>query len=238
MRNDDVKLTVRLFATVQMLVGKKLIEISIQPGISVGEFKKHLIAKYPQLARIMPDCIIAIDRRFSQDDDILPDAADIAVFPPVSGGAGLLEIIDVTRRPIKTDRVIMKLSSISTGAIASFTGVVRGLTRGNREAVTTMLEYQAYISMAKEKMHQIVVEIHKRWPDVEGIAILQRTGRLRPGTPSVFIACSAGHRDSGVFEATRYAIDRLKEIVPVWKKEFRQDGRHWIEGHYLPKKGD
>jgi molybdopterin synthase catalytic subunit len=73
---------------------------------------------------------------------------------------------------------------------------------------------------------------------VEGIAIVQRIGRLEPGTPTVLIACSAAHRDTGVFEAARYGIDRLKEIVPIWKKEFGPDGAEWVEGGYAPSKGD
>jgi molybdopterin synthase catalytic subunit len=73
---------------------------------------------------------------------------------------------------------------------------------------------------------------------VEGIAIVQRIGRLFPGTPTVLIACTAAHRDTGVFEAARYGIDRLKEIVPVWKKEVGSRGETWVEGEYLPERGD
>jgi MoaE-MoaD fusion protein len=73
---------------------------------------------------------------------------------------------------------------------------------------------------------------------VQGIVIVQRIGRLDAGTPTVLIACSASHRDTGVFEAARYGIDRLKEIVPVWKKEIGPHGEEWIEGHYRPERGD
>jgi molybdopterin synthase catalytic subunit len=73
---------------------------------------------------------------------------------------------------------------------------------------------------------------------VEGIAIVQRIGRLDPGTPTVLIACSAAHRDTGVFEAARYGIDRLKEIVPIWKKEVGPGGEEWVEGKYTPKAED
>jgi molybdopterin synthase catalytic subunit len=92
--------------------------------------------------------------------------------------------------------------------------------------------------MAEAKMAQVAEEIRQRWPAVEGIAIVQRVGRLESGTPTVLIACSAAHRDSGVFEAARYGIDRLKEIVPVWKKEIGPQGETWVEGKYHPKPGD
>jgi molybdopterin synthase catalytic subunit len=92
--------------------------------------------------------------------------------------------------------------------------------------------------MAEEKMRQVAIEIRQLWPDVEGIAIVQRIGHLVQGTPTVLIACSASHRDTGVFEATHYGIDRLKEIVPIWKKEVGPKGEAWVEGEYLPHHGE
>jgi molybdopterin synthase catalytic subunit len=103
---------------------------------------------------------------------------------------------------------------------------------------TEYLEYEAYVPMAEEKMKQVAEEIRVRWPTVEGIAIVQRVGRLYPKTPTVLIACTAAHRDTGVFDAARYGIDRLKEIVPIWKKEVRPDGEQWVEGDYFPKAGE
>jgi molybdopterin synthase catalytic subunit len=92
--------------------------------------------------------------------------------------------------------------------------------------------------MAEAKMRQVADEIRQRWPSVEGIAIVQRIGILYPGTPTVLIACTAAHRDTGVFEAARYGIDRLKEIVPVWKKEVGPHGETWVEGDYFPTEID
>ena len=85
---------------------------------------------------------------------------------------------------------------------------------------------------------QVAEEIRQQWPTVEGIAIVQRIGRLDAGTPTVLIACTAAHRDTGVFEAARYGIDRLKQIVPVWKKEIGPDGEAWVEGDYRPQPRD
>jgi molybdopterin synthase catalytic subunit len=92
--------------------------------------------------------------------------------------------------------------------------------------------------MAEAKMKQVAAEIRERWPAVQGIAIVQRVGRLNVGEFTVLIAVSAGHRDQGVFEAARYGIDRLKEIVPVWKKEIGPGGEQWVEGHYHPAPTD
>ena len=87
-------------------------------------------------------------------------------------------------------------------------------------------------------MRQVAEEIRSRWQTVEGIAIVQRIGRLYPMTPTVLIACTAAHRDTGVFEAARYGIDRLKEIVPVWKKEVGPQGETWVEGGHIPGQDD
>jgi molybdopterin synthase catalytic subunit len=87
-------------------------------------------------------------------------------------------------------------------------------------------------------MSQISKEIRIKWRDIEGIAVIQRTGKLTPGTISVIIACTSSHRDSGIFDAAQYGIDRLKEIVPIWKKEVSQDGEVWIEGDYYPQRGE
>jgi len=120
--------------------------------------------------------------------------------------------------------------------------MVRGVTQRERDRLgpheTMRLEYEAYVPMAEAKMKQVAEEIRAQWPSVEGIAIVQRIGPLEPGTPTVLIACSAAHRDTGVFEAARYGIDRLKEIVPVWKKEIGPNGEVWVEGHYTPTVGD
>ena len=116
--------------------------------------------------------------------------------------------------------------------------MVRGETRRGDAHTTAYLEYEAYVPMAEAKMKQVADEIRERWPVVEGIALVQRIGRLYPRTPTILIACTAAHRDTGVFDAARYGIDRIKEIVPIWKKEVGSDGQFWVEGDYVPKPGE
>jgi molybdopterin synthase catalytic subunit len=146
-------------------------------------------------------------------------------------------ILAITEDEIDLNALLKQITLPTTGAAAVFTGMVRGLTEREGHSETIYLEYEAYQPMAEAKIKQIAGEMRARWPSVEGIAILQRLGRLYPGTPTVAIACTAAHRDSGVFEAARYGIDRLKEIVPIWKKEIGPDGESWVEGEYLPKPG-
>jgi MoaE-MoaD fusion protein len=147
-------------------------------------------------------------------------------------------IYSITEDELDLNDLLAQITLTGTGAAAIFTGMVRGETRRDDPHDTVYLEYEAYVPMAETKMKQVADEIRQRWPTVEGIAIVQRVGRLYPKTPTVLIACTAAHRDTGVFDAARYGIDRLKEIVPVWKKEVGPDGEEWVEGDYAPKSKD
>ncbi len=147
-------------------------------------------------------------------------------------------IFSVTENEIDLNDLLAKITLPSTGAAAIFTGMVRGETSRGDAHETEYLEYEAYIPMAEAKMKQVAEEIRVKWNAVEGIAIVQRIGKLFPKTPTVLIACTAAHRDTGVFEAARYGIDRLKEIVPIWKKEVSPSGEFWVEGEYIPKAGE
>jgi len=154
---------------------------------------------------------------------------DLVVYP---------NVFSITDSEIDLNDLLAQITLNSTGAAAIFTGMVRGETRRNEPHDTLYLEYEAYVPMAEAKMKQVADEIRDKWPTVEGVAIVQRVGRLFPKTPTVLIACTAAHRDTGVFEAARYGIDRLKEIVPIWKKEVRPNGEDWVEGEYIPKPGE
>lgn len=147
-------------------------------------------------------------------------------------------ICSISASDIDLNDLLKQITLTSTGAAAIFTGMVRGETIRGDPHETVYLEYEAYVPMAEAKMRQVADEIRSKWPTVEGIAIVQRIGRLYPKTPTVLIACTAAHRDTGVFEASRYGIDRLKEIVPVWKKEVGQNGEEWVEGDYMPGSKD
>jgi threonine synthase len=132
-----------------------------------------------------------------------------------------------------------KITIPGTGAVCVFVGTVRGLTKGKDGTFQTeYLHYEAYEPMAEKKLQQVASEIRERYPKTEGIAIVQRIGDLRVGDITVAVACSSGHRTDGVFEAARYGIDRLKEIVPIWKKEVGPGGSVWVEGSYHPTPQD
>jgi molybdopterin synthase catalytic subunit len=147
-------------------------------------------------------------------------------------------IISIVETELNLNNLLVQITELSTGAAALFTGVVRGKTTRGKILETDYLEYEAYRPMAETKMSQIADEIREKWPAIEGIIIVQRIGRLYPGNISTLVGCTSAHRDTGIFDAARYGIDRLKEIVPIWKKEKGSKGEIWVEGEYHPKPGE
>lgn len=238
-----MSLTILFFATLKERAGQERLTLTLPAPLSVAALKTQLAAERPALAPALPSALVAINREFAFADDVVKAGDEVALFPPVSGGsAAFPTILRLTNETIDLDALTAAITQPTTGAVCLFTGMVRGqTTRADAPLgphTTARLEYEAYAPMAEAKMQQVADEIRARWPVVEGIAIVQRLGPLEPGTPTVLIACAAAHRDTGVFEAARYGIDRLKEIVPVWKKEIGPNGEVWVEGHYTPQTTD
>jgi len=134
-----------------------------------------------------------------------------------------MRLFEVTTEGISVDEVVGRLVEPAVGAVVTFVGVVRGTTD---DRAVCYLEYEAYPEMAEEALRQIGDEIHTRWETIRQVAIVHRVGRLQVGETAVVIALSAAHR-AELFDALHYAIDRLKEIVPLWKKEVWADGEEW-----------
>ena len=232
------KVDVLFFATFRDRAGESRISIEIEDSSSVADLKQVIGEKYPALADNLDFMLVAVNKDFAFDEDIIPGGAEVALFPPVSGGGQFPTIFSITSDELDLNKILESNTLPSTGAACFFTGMVRGITKRGDQHETQHLEYEAYQQMAEAKMQQVADEIRGKWPSVEGIAIVQRIGRLYPGTPTVLIACTAGHRDTGVFDAARYGIDRLKQIVPIWKKEVGPNGEIWVEGDYLPSIGE
>ncbi len=230
---------VLFFAHLKELSGVDKELIPIHKAIRVAEFKQVLKERFPMLDERLKNVLVAVNQQYAEDDDLIQPGDEVAIFPPVSGGSETQPtIFRITSEELDLNELLEQITLPTTGAACIFTGMVRGETRRGDAHQTIALEYEAYVPMAEAKMAQVAAEIRSRWPAVEGIAIVQRIGHLKPRTPTVMIACTAAHRDTGVFEAARYGIDRLKEIVPIWKKEIMPDGEEWIEGKYHPKKGE
>lgn len=134
-----------------------------------------------------------------------------------------MKLFEVTEEPLSVNDIVGRLVAPDIGAVTTFVGVVRGKTGGRQ---TEHLVYEAYPKMAEEQLARIGDEIRERWPTVREVAIVHRIGKLEIGETIVVIAVSSSHR-AETFEATHYAIDRLKEVVPIWKKEVWADGEAW-----------
>jgi molybdopterin synthase catalytic subunit len=239
----QIQLKVLFFATLKERVGAKAIDVSVPVGMQVATLRMWLAEHYPDAAAAIPSALVAINHEFASETAVLFEGAEVALFPPVSGGsdqqmAGFPTICELVEGALDLDGLLKQITLPTTGAACLFAGMVRAETRRDGYQQTAYLEYESYQEMAMAKMGQVAREIRDRWPAVEGIVIVQRIGRLMPGTPTVLMGCSAAHRDTGVFEAARYGIDRLKEIVPIWKKEVGPDGSSWVEGNYQPAPGE
>lgn len=186
---------------------------------TVADLRRALTEAHPALGRILPRCRIAVDQEFAEDDAPLRDGAEVAVVPPVSGGAPRFQVVD---RPLALAEVVDAVSGPGRGGIVTFTGAVRGESHGKR---VVRLEYEAYAPMAERKLAEIGAEI-ARAHGVE-VAIVHRVGVLAPGEAAVVIACAAAHR-TPAFRACEACIERLKQDVPIWKREVFEDGSEWV----------
>jgi MoaE-MoaD fusion protein len=231
-----MKVTIKLFAHLRETVGTNLLEREISDTSTVDDLLEALQGEFPALATTTSQTIISLNRQFTAIDTKLREGDEIALFPPVSGGQRQgAQKFEITLDPISLDDVARRVLRTHTGAVAVFGGVVRDNSGGKS---VSRLEYEAYEEMAVAKLKQVAQEARDQWPDIVDIAIAQRIGSLQVGETAVVVAVSSSHRYDGCFEACRYAIDRLKQIVPIWKKEFTPDGVAWIEGDYHPRPSD
>jgi molybdopterin synthase catalytic subunit len=227
-----MQVTVKLFARLREVAGTGKLDRELSEGATVGDLLEALHGEHPRLASLTQRTIISVNQAFATPDTRLKDGDEVAIFPPVSGGA---DAFRVTFEPLSLDEVSRLVVQPHAGAVAVFAGVVRNVSGGKDVA---FLEYEAYQEMAVDKLRQVAEEARTRWPEIIDIAIVQRLGHLDVGEAAVVIAVSSSHRDRGCFEACRYAIDRLKQVVPIWKKEVGPGGEAWVEGDYMPTPAD
>ena len=220
-----IKVRARLFARLREQAGVDAADLELAPGATVADAYAALRRAYPGLEADQSLIRPALNRAFAEWDSPVNEADEVAFIPPVSGGVSAPELVEITRDPLDARRLEAAVAHASAGAICTFTGIVRDNSRG--EAVTH-LEYEAYGGMAEDQMRAICAEIADRWPEAR-VAMAHRVGRLEIGEPSVVVSVSSPHRAEAI-AACKWGIDRLKESVPIWKKEFAAGGAVWIEG--------
>jgi len=212
-RCDPMKVAVRLFAGLRELAGTRATEIELSPGSTAADVWPAL-----ELGAEPPGLLLAVNKSYAARDTVLQDGDEIALIPPVSGGAFRL-----SEEPLSIDDAVREVASDDAGAIATFIGTTRAHSRG-RDVV--QLEYEAYEGMAEAEMERIAAELVERH-DLIAVAIHHRVGVVGIGGTSVVIAVSSAHRASAL-AACAEAIDTLKGTVPLWKKEIYVGGEEWI----------
>ena len=231
-----MQIRVLFFGILKDVVGRAEEAFELAPGSDIAQLFELYSGRYPGLARHRASLLFSRNREFVGRGQRLEEGDEVAFLPPVSGGSQSAaelshrarkanSVCRLTREPIDTQALVGELQQGEDGAVVVFEGVVRNNSKGR---ATRFLEYEAYEPMALETMREIGAELAGQFP-IDRVGIVHRLGRLEIGEASVVIVVTAEHRKAA-FEACREAIDRLKRIVPIWKKEFFADGAVWVEG--------
>jgi molybdopterin converting factor subunit 1 len=221
-----IAVRVRLFARLREQAGTDSETVEVRTGATVADVYDALRKLHPALDPNRDSVRAAVNQEFADWHVIVSAGDEVAFIPPVSGGAHPVGVFfELTADPLDARRLEAAVAHKGAGAICTFTGIVRDNSRGSS---VTHLEYEAYAEMATAEMRKIADEIAERWPDAR-VAMAHRTGRLEIGEASVVVSASCPHRAEAI-DACRWGIDRLKESVPIWKKEHAADGTFWIEG--------
>jgi MoaE-MoaD fusion protein len=213
-----------LFARYREAAGRDRVELELPDGGTAEAAWDAVSRRFPVLGPYRPFTLFAVSNDYVSPDHRLREGDELSLFPPVSGGAPDPDSIHVTTQPLSERAMMDAVGHPAAGAVVLFSGVVRDQTGGRR---VKFLEYEAHVPMAEAKMREIAVTMRRRWPDLTRIAMVHRIGRLEIGESSVMITVSSPHRRQA-FEAGQFAIDTLKETVPVWKKEYFEDGEIWV----------
>jgi MoaE-MoaD fusion protein len=242
-RDVVMKVDVLFFGILKDMVERSGETVDLPEGARVRELLFYYAQATPRFEAMISSLAISVNHEYAPEDWVLRDGDEVGLLPPVSGGMtdGRSEIRDeaahetvgevrIVRERIDSEAVIGRLKRSSDGAVVAFDGIVRDNTRNRR---TLYLDYEAYEPMAMKQMESLAAESRTRFP-VRAASIIHRLGRLEIGETSVFIVVSAAHRGAA-FEACRWIIDTLKKTVPIWKKEYFEDGAVWADGEPFPQ---
>ena len=232
-----MRVTVRYLGMLKEIAGLEGEPVEVADGTVVGELYATLQQRIPQLQQFRHAVALAVNYEYSGTERRLHEGDEVALIPPVSGGAPDAAIpgmqttdhAALVRHPIDGAAIARAIQQPEDGAVVVFDGVVRNHTRGRR---TLYLDYTAYEPMALQQMEQLAQSALANYA-IRDVWVVHRLGRLEIGETSVYIAVASAHR-AAAFEACRWIIDTLKKTVPIWKKEFFEDGAVWADGEPFP----
>ena len=222
-----MKVRVLFFGVLKDLVGRSSDELTLPDQAKAGDVIEHYGSRDAVLKDMLGSIAISVNQEYARSDAKLKAGDEIALLPPVSGGASRARI---TREVIDSAQVAADIKQPQDGAVAIFEGIVRNHSRGRR---TRFLEYEAYEDMALKQMESLADQALSQF-QIRDVAIVHRLGHLEIGEASVLIVVASAHR-AAAFDACRWLIDTLKRTVPIWKKEFFEDGAVWADGEPFPQ---
>jgi len=238
-----MRVRILFFAVLKDLVGKSSDVLDLPDGALVRDVLSHYLSEFPQMRESVASLAVAVNEEYAGAETVLKAEDEVALLPPVSGGSGQPagrrryderygeRCAAITREAIDPQGVLDRIKRGEDGAAVVFEGVVRNQTRGRR---TLYLDYEAYEEMALGQMERLGEQAVKQF-QVREVALVHRLGRLEIGETSVLIVVASAHR-AAAFDACRWLIDTLKRTVPIWKKEYFEDGAVWADGEAFPEK--
>jgi molybdopterin converting factor subunit 1 len=234
-----MQVRILFFGVLKDLAGQSTDSLSLPGGATLGEVLGYYEQRIPSLSSLKASIAMSVNQEYARLETKLRDGDEIALLPPVSGGlegkesaTGVVQSMRraaIVNQKIDTQQVLDKLKQPEDGAAVVFEGVVRNNTRGRR---TLYLHYEAYEDMALKQLESLSVQALSEFK-IRDVAIIHRLGRLEIGETSVLIVVASGHR-APAFDACRWLIDQLKKTVPIWKKEYFEDGAVWADGEPFP----
>ena len=231
---SSIEMTVRLFAGVRDRAGTRSLTVSVPSGGTVDDALSAAAAAVPGELRVTSSVMLALNGEYVEGAELVSEGDELALIPPVSGGAVELDAsekrvpdtfdeIVITEKPLDERPLTEYVTTDEDGAVLIFHGVTRNHNDGRK---VLWLEYEAYQPMAEKKIAEIIAEMKEKW-EIRRVAIAHRTGRVDIGETSMVLAVGAAHRRPA-YEASLHFIDRLKQIVPIWKKEYFEGGEAWV----------
>jgi MoaE-MoaD fusion protein len=229
---------VLFFGVLKDLAGQAADSLSLPENAVLGDVLSHYEARIPRLRTLSASLAMSINQEYAAPESKLHAGDEIALLPPVSGGLGDATLDSATERGncvrivserIDTQAFLTKIKRPADGAVVVFEGTVRDNSRGRH---TLFLDYEAYEEMALKQMNALIDQALSQFR-IREVAIVHRIGRLKIGETSVLIIVASAHRGAA-FDACRWLIDTLKRTVPIWKKEYFEDGAVWADGESFP----
>ncbi|HXZ28117.1 MAG TPA: molybdenum cofactor biosynthesis protein MoaE [Terriglobales bacterium] len=226
-----MQVRVLFFGMLKDVVGRGSDSMALPAGATLADLLARYQEEFPRLEQFLPSLALSVNQEYAAAGQPLRENDEVALLPPVSGGAPAAAepAVRLVRERIVPHDIIPPLEKPEDGAVVIFDGVARNHTRGRK---TLYLDYEAYEPMALGELRRLAAEAREKFP-IRNLALVHRLGRIQIGESSVLIAVYSAHR-APAFEACRWLIDTLKKKVPIWKKEYFEDGAVWADGEPFP----